>query len=369
MNNCQDLSYAYIEFYVGMAKMVAYWHVQALGFEVKGYLGPETGVSDRVSYLVTKGNINLVFTSAAKPSSSEILSFVNRHGNGAKRIAYNVSNVAEIFEDAVASGATPIMSPKVFSDDSGEIAEASIKWLDDMELLFFDNSNYQGLFRLGYEELVIEGFTPNFESGFTHIDHIAYGLDQNQTDYWCNYFQKTFGGDITPNQEPDELATRYSGLILKLLRTSSGVYSVFVEPVDKDSPSQVQEYLEAYDGSGIQHMALHTEDIFTTMECLLAQGVDFVKFPDAYYDRLLTQGVDAELVGRLQRYSLLYDEQGSTYLLQTFTKPLGDRPTLFYEIIQRTNGYQGFALNNIAELYDAVEEEKSKRSGAVKICD
>ena len=363
MDTFKNYDYAYIEYYVGMAKMVAYWHVKALGFEVVGYAGPETGSSGKVSYLLAKNGIRLVISSAAKPSNYDILSFVDRHGNGVKRIVYQVDNVEKAFDKAVARGAVPINKPERKEDQSGYITEASILLFDRKEIAFFNDDHYHGLFRPKYQPLKIVGFTPDFDNGFEAIDHIAYGTRINEMDLWCNYFQKIFGGKVLQDLRPGNIITEYSGMLLKLLGSDNGkIYNVFVEPDNRDSPSQVEEYVNAYHGSGIQHMAFSTSNIFGTLKAMRRGGIDFVNYPKAYYDNMRKKkSIPEALIDELEACNVLCDAQDDAYLFQTFTKPFGDRPTFFYEIIQRTNGYVGFALDNILELFKAVEGEQQKR--------
>jgi 4-hydroxyphenylpyruvate dioxygenase len=363
MDIFDDYSYAYIEFYVGMAKMVAYWHVKALGFELTGYRGPETGVADELSYLLEKNGIRFVITSAAKPSCFDVLSFIDRHGNGVKRICYQVSDVEKAYHAAIARGGVPILPPRQVKDENGYITEASIRLLDRKEIKFFNDDDFRGLFRPYYMPISIEGYTPDFDNGFEAIDHIAYGLHKNEMDYWYGYYQNIFGGEMLQQLLPGDLVTRYSGMLLKLLGSKNGkINNVFVEPDNRERPSQVQEYVDAYYGSGIQHMAFATSDIFTSIRAMANGGIDFVKFPKAYYTSLREQAkIPSDLIDELETCNVLCDVQEGAYLFQTFTKPFGDRPTFFYELIQRTNGYVGFALNNITELFQAVEREQERR--------
>jgi len=362
--NLENLKYAYIEFFVGMAKMVTYWHVKALGFELKAYRGPETGNAEQLSYLLTKGSINLVITSAAKPSSFEILSFVDRHGNGVKRIAYHVDNVHEAYETAISRGAIPAVGPQRLEDEQGYVEEASIRLLDLKELVFVDDSHYNGCFIPGFAPHAIPGFEPSFDNGFQYLDHIAYGLHVNEMKFWCNdYFKKIFGGEVVQDIKKGDIISEHSGLLLRLLSSGEHLHNVFVEPQNREHPSQVQEYIEAYYGSGIQHMAFATDNIFETVEHMRRSGVDFVGYPDSYYDILLEEGrIPADVVKKSRQFNVLCDGVDGAYLFQTFTKPFGDRPTFFYEIIQRTNGYRGFALENISQLFRAVQREQIKRS-------
>ena len=360
----ENYRYAYIEFHVGMAKMVAYWHVKALGFELVGYRGPETGHSDTLSFLMEKNGIRLLITSAAKPSAYDVLSFVDRHGNAVKRIAYYVDDVNEAFQTAVERGAIPIHPPKREENEQGYVEEAAIRLFDRKEITFFNDKNYSGLFRPNFKAHSIEGFEPDFDNGFQAIDHIAYGLHTNEMDYWCGYFRKIFGSTIVQQLKSGDVASRHSGMLLNLIRSKNGLINdVFVEPENGKKLSQVQEYINASVGSGVQHMAFSTNDIFKAVADMRAKGIDLVTYPKTYFDRLRAKGtLPVELMDRVEQSNVLCDQQGDTYLFQTFTKPFGDRPTFFYEIIQRTEDYSGFALDNITELFMAVEHEQGQRS-------
>ena len=358
-----NITYAYVEFYVGMAKMVAYWHVKALGFELTAYRGPETGCPDKVSFLVTKNGINLVISSAASPTCFEVLSFVDRHGNGVKRIAYCVDDVPAAYKQAIARGGIPVQDPHVSENEKGKVTEAALRLFDRKEIVLYDGSQYNGIFKPGFEALAIKGFEPDFDNGFDAIDHIAYGVHINEMDQSVAYFQNIFGGEIIQKLESGDVITEYSGLLLKLLSSSNGlINNVYVEPENHERSSQVQDYLEHYYGSGIQHMAFSTNDIFTSLKAMQRSGVEFVLYPPGYYELLREEGkIPADLIDKLEEHNVLADAQGDSYLFQTFTKPFGDRPTFFFEVIQRTGDYVGFALENIAQLFRAVEREQSRR--------
>lgn len=364
MSIFNDMDYAYIEFYVGMAKVVTFWHIKALGFELKGYKGPETGDEDEVSYVLTKGKITLVITSAAKPSTYEVLSFVDRHGNGVKRIAYRVANVREAFDTALSRGAIPMADPSRVEDESGYIEKASIRLLDRKEITFVDDQHFHGCFQPGYKEHAVRGFKPDFDNGFLYIDHIAYGLHTNEMNFWCNnYFQRIFGGSIVQDIGAGDVITEYSGLLLRLLSSDNEkLNNVFVEPQNFERPSQVQEYVDAYYGSGIQHMAFATDNIFESVDRMREGGIDFVTYPPAYYEMMREeQRAPADIIDKAEKHNVLCDSIDGSHLFQTFTKPFGDRPTFFYEVIQRTGNYKGFALDNITQLFRAVEREQSRR--------
>ncbi len=359
----RDSTYAYIEFYVGMAKMVAYWHAKAMGFRLEAYRGPETGQHDVVSYVLRLGDVRIVITSAARPTCFDVLSFVDRHGNGVKRIAHRVQNVDTAYADAIAQGAIPSAPPARLTDEGGTVVQAALKLLDGKELLLVDDSHYDGPFMPGYVQTEIDGFEPTFESDLTTIDHIAYGMHINETHSWSRYLQGLFGGrfELKINNAVD--AVDGPGLSLGVLRSDGGRFTnVFVEPRRTAVYSQVQEYLDAYGAAGVQHVALQTNDIWSAVRRMRAAGCDFVKYPDSYYDLIRDEyGLTDQLVSRLRTSQVLCDRHEDQFLFQTFTKPFGDRPTFFYEIIQRVHGYDGFALRNIDQLFRAVEQESGRR--------
>ena len=360
-----DYRYAYIEFYVGMAKMVAYWHVKALGFHLTGYRGPETGSEEVLSFLLEKNGIRLVITSAAKPSAHNVLSFIDRHGNGVKRIGLYVNDAEEAWRTAIDRGGIPMRMPNREENDQGHVTEGSIRLFDRTEITFFNDDHYEGLFRPGFEPRQIVGFEPEFDNGFQAIDHLANGLHTNEMAYWRQYFQNIFNSDMLQELKSGDMVTEYSGMLLNLIGSPNRkVHDVFVEPENRARPSQVQEYIENFVGSGVQHMAFSTDNIFETVRNMRSSGIDFVTYPKAYYDNLRLEGnIPEDLIDTLEECAVLCDAQEDSYLFQTFTKPFGDRPTFFYEVIQRTNTYEGFALDNITALFKAVEGEQAKRMG------
>jgi len=322
------LDYDFVEYYVGMAKMVVYWHVKALGFKVIAYCGPETGYPHKCSYYITKGKIKLVITAASQPSSYEIVSFVDLHGNGTKRIGIKVDNVPAFFNEALNKGAIPSQSPYTLTDSKGDVECASFKLFDDNEIFIIDYKNYHGDFIPGYE-----------------------------INLWENYINKIFNSNTVGSfDEREETKEKQIGMLLKVLQTENKkLNNVLVEP-DPKKNSQVQLFIDQNYGSGIQHIAFSSKNIFKSVEIMRKNGVNFSKFPDSYYKNLSKKYPKLD-VDKLQKYGVLCDVVEDSLLLQIFTLPIGDRSTLFYEVVQRVNDYNGFGLDSIRALFDSIEEE------------
>jgi len=346
----------YVEMYVPMAKPLVYWHVTALGFSVVAYSGPETGHPGICSYVLRSGKICLVLTSSypvnnASPSG-EVTSFTASNHCGVKRIAFHVSSVQDMFYSSMENGAIPIKFPATKEDDYGYIEEASIKLYEHNEIVFVNRDNYRGVFKPGYKEQVFG--TNGHEPFFTSIDHIASELRINETDYWTNYLAGAIGSQLV--QKIGRSEDNKTGMILNISQTfDKEIIFVMTEPENRHPNSRVQQSLEKF-GPGIHHVAFSTDDIVETIKELRCRNVDFVAFPHAYYELLRTnkdfEGTD---IDSLEAQGILIDKEDDTYLLQKFVKPMGDRPYFFYEIVQRMNGYNGFALKNIAALRKAEE--------------
>lgn len=356
-----SLEYDFVEYYVGMAKMVVYWHIKALGFRPVAYCGPETGFSDRCSYYIVKNNIKLVITSASQPSSYKIVSFVDLHGNGIKKIGISVNNVADYFGMAIRNGAIPLENPEKLSDEKGYVERASIKVFDDNEIVFVNYDNYHGDFMPGYKNIEGEWAVPAEDSELEKIDHIACALRLNEIGVWENYINRIFGS--TTVRQFDERVDAESrekkiGMLLKVLQSENkGLNNVLVEP-DSKTRSQVQLFIDQNYGSGIQHIAFESSNIFKSVEILRANGVRFTKYPGSYYEKLAKKypSLDTTL---LEKHGVLCDVLDNSLLFQIFTAPIGDRSTLFYELVQRVNNYEGFGLDNIYALFEAMENELS----------
>lgn len=354
-----NIKIEFVEFYVGTAKAVVYWHVKALGFKVIAYCGPETGNSEKVSYLIVKNDIKLIITSAINPISHHILSYVNLHGDAIKRIGIKVNDITTYFNKSISKGGIPIEGPQLLSDDNGIVEFAILKLFDDNEIFLIDNNEYSGDFMPGFINIEADWEHINEEnSEISEIDHIACALRINEMFLWENYLNNILASKTI--EEYDERRTLDSdkkiGMYLKALQTQNKkINKVLVEP-ELNKKNQVQLYITENYGSGIQHLAFKTNNIVKTVEILKKNGVKFNNYPDSYYVSLQQKYPNLDIQD-LKKYGILCDVDENSLLLQTFTSPIGDRPTFFYEFIQRVNDYDGFGLNNIQALFEALESE------------
>ncbi len=363
-NGLGILGYDFVEFYVGSAKMWAYWHAKAMGFEIKGYLGPETGVRDKVSYYLVKNNIQLVVTSSAKPGNFEIESFVQKHGDGVKRWSLKVKDVRSAFESSVKKGGIPSRNPKKFNDDNGTYEEAAIKLYDDAEIVFINRDKYKGLFKPGFGKPVQNIKIKCEDSGLKAIDHIVGNVRVNEMDLWANYLNKSLDFETFIEFGAGDISTQYSALLSKVVRSKeSPIKNPINEPFEGLKKSQIEEYIDEYTGSGIQHIALSTENILESIPNMKNNGVEFLSPPDTYYKLLREKNIEIdEDIDVLKEHGILCDDsEGTGYLLQLFTKPIGDRPTFFYEIIQRKKGAEGFGQGNFQSLFESIEKDQMLR--------
>lgn len=350
------IEYDFIEYYVGMAKMVVYWHVKALGFEVIAYAGPETGVEDRCSYYIVKNDIKLVITSASQPSSYKIVSFVDLHGNGIKRMAISVDNVKEFFGRAMKNGAIPMEHPHLTSDDMGFVEQASLKMFDDNEIVLINYDNYNGDFLPGYKNVEKEWDFDYKDSALEKIDHVACALRLNEITLWENYFNNIFHSKTVLEFDERQENGKKIGMLLKVLQSENkSINNVLVEP-EHGVNTQVQLFIDQNYGVGIQHIAFESNNIFKSVQVLRENGVKFTSYPDSYYDALEKKHPQLD-VDILRKHGVLCDVLDGALLFQIFTAPIGDRATFFYEIVQRVNNYEGFGLDNIYALFEAMEQE------------
>lgn len=355
--------YDHVEFYVGSARASAYYLARTLGLEVAGYCGPETGVRDRTSFWLVKGGLQLLLTSALAPSTDEILAFTNRHGDGVRRWSMAVDDVPGAFARAMEHGAVAAWKPRRLEDAQGVVEEAALRLYDDTELVLLDRSRYRGCFRPGFEPPrsapPVEGDT--LLSG---IDHIVGNVRANEMDAWAGWFERVLGFDTFIDFKAGDIGTKYSALLSKVVRSRNGaIKNPINEPYAGLRKSQIQEYLEEYRGTGVQHIAIATPDLIATVRALRRNGVEFLDVPHAYYQNLrgrhdlrITESLDA-----LEELGILCDVEGQGYLLQLFTRPVGDRPTFFFEFIQRRDGAQGFGKGNFQALFEALELEQGRR--------
>jgi 4-hydroxyphenylpyruvate dioxygenase len=358
------IGYDYAEFYVGSAKMWAYWHAKGLGLEIKGYLGPETGQKDRVSYFLEKNNVRIVITSAIKPTNYEISSFIQRHGDGVKRWALKVKDVRRAYEAALKNGAIPVRTPKKSEDENGFTEEAAIKLYDDSEIVFTFRDNYKGIFKPGYGKALQNIQIEAKDTGLKEIDHIVGNVRVNEMNLWENYINKSLNFETFIEFGAGDISTKYSALLSKVVRSKEGapVKNPINEPFEGMKKSQIEEYIDEYVGSGIQHIAVSSDNIIESIKAMRENGIEFLSVPDSYYQILKEKGVKLhENIDELKKYGILCDTEGKGYLLQLFTKPISDRPTFFYEFIQRREGAEGFGQGNFQSLFESIERDQMLR--------
>lgn len=350
----------YIEFYCGNAKQAAHYYKSAFGFQTVAYAGPETGVRDRASYVVQQGKIRLVLTSALN-SDHPISEHVKKHGDGVKVLALWVNDAYSAFEETTKRGGKPYQEPVTLTDEFGEVKMSGIYTYGETVHMFIERTNYKGAFMPGYEKLETE-FNPS-DTGLLYVDHCVGNVGWNRMLPTVEWYEKVMGFVNILSFDDKQINTEYSALMSKVMANGNG-YSKFPinEPAVGKKKSQIEEYLDYYEGEGVQHIAVATKDIVKTVTELKARGVEFLSAPpDAYYEMLTDRvGKIDEDIATLQKLGILVDRDEEGYLLQIFTKPVEDRPTLFYEIIER-HGAQSFGAGNFKALFESIEREQAKR--------
>lgn len=348
----------YVEFYVGNARQAAHYYRTAFGFTVKAYAGLETGVRDRTSFYLQQGEIRLVLTGALSPDSP-IAEHVRIHGDGVKDIALRVDDCESAFAEAVKRGARVIQEPASLLDHDGYIKKATIATYGDTVHSFVERKGYRGVFAPGYKEIAAPEATP---TGVVAIDHMVGNVELNKMLDWVKFYEEVLGFTQFQTFDDKDISTDYSALMSKVMAGGNGKVKFPInEPAQGKKKSQIQEYLDFYHGPGVQHIALITGDILSTVEALQQNGVAFLNTPDSYYDALEERvGKIAEPMDELRRLKILVDRDEEGYLLQIFSKPVQDRPTLFFEIIQR-KGARGFGKGNFKALFEAIEREQELR--------
>ncbi|MDI1321135.1 MAG: 4-hydroxyphenylpyruvate dioxygenase [Algoriphagus sp.] len=349
----------YVELYVGNAKQASLFYQYAFGFELIAYAGPETGVKDRASYVLKQDKIRLVLTSALDPFS-EIADHVNRHGDGVKVLALWVDDAEKSWWETTTRGAESEFKPKVVSDQFGEVKMSSIKTYGETIHTFVERKNYKGVFLPGY---VPRKSTYTAESiGLKYVDHCVGNVQLGEMDHWVEFYEKVMGFKLLLTFDDKDISTEYSALMSKVVSNGNGYIKFPInEPAEGKKKSQIEEYLDFYGGPGVQHMAIATDNIVHTVSELRRRGVEFLEVPSSYYDDLLDRvgKIDEELEP-LKNMNILVDRDEEGYLLQIFTKPVQDRPTLFFEIIQR-KGAKSFGKGNFKALFEAIEREQALR--------
>ncbi|WP_333663243.1 4-hydroxyphenylpyruvate dioxygenase [Chishuiella changwenlii] len=350
----------YIEFYVGNAKQAAHYYKTAFGFKSLAYAGPETGVRDRASYVVQQGKIKLVLTSGLQ-SDSLISEHAKKHGDGVKILALWVDDAYDAYEQTIKRGAESYLEPQTLTDEFGEVKMAGIYTYGETVHMFIERKNYDGAFMPGYEKWESD-YNPS-DAGLLYVDHCVGNVDWNRMLPVVKWYEDVMGFVNILSFDDKQINTEYSALMSKVMSNGNG-YSKFPinEPAEGQRKSQVEEYLDFYEGEGVQHIAVATKDIIKTVTELKARGVEFLSAPpEAYYDMIPDRvGEIDEDIKKLQNLGILVDCDEEGYLLQIFTKPVEDRPTLFYEIIER-HGAQSFGAGNFKALFEALEKEQEKR--------
>ncbi|MBO9730024.1 MAG: 4-hydroxyphenylpyruvate dioxygenase [Chitinophaga sp.] len=349
----------YVEFYVGNAKQAALYYKTAFGFQSVAYAGPETGVRDRVSYVLVQNKLRFVLTTSLLPDT-EISRHVAKHGDGVKVLALWVDDARAAYEETVKRGATPYMEPTVEKDEFGEVVRSGIHTYGDTVHVFVERKNYKGLFLPGFKEWKT-AYQPT-DTGLLYVDHCVGNVGWNEMNTWVAFYERVMGFRNLLSFDDKDISTEYSALMSKVMSNGNGrVKFPINEPAEGKKKSQIEEYLDFYGGPGVQHVAIATNDIVKTVSELQSRGVEFLKVPGEYYETLLDRvGKIDEAIAPLQELGILVDRDDEGYLLQIFTKPLQDRPTVFFEIIQR-KGAQSFGKGNFKALFESIEREQALR--------
>jgi len=349
----------HVELYVGNAKQAAHYYKTAFGFQSLAYMGLETGTRDRTSYVLAQGKIRLVLTTSFDPES-KISHHVRQHGDGVKYISLWVDDARKAFEETVKRGATPYLMPVEEIDKDGTIVKAGIHTYGETVHLFIERKNYNGVFMPGYVKWESE-YNPT-EIGFKYIDHMVGNVELGYMNKWAKFYEDVMGFANLVTFDDKDISTKYTSLMSKVMTNGNGRIKFPInEPAQGEKKSQIEEYLDFYKGPGCQHIAIATNDIVYAISEMRKRGVEFLHVPGAYYDTVTDRvGVIEEDLKVLKSLGIMVDHDDEGYLLQIFTKPVEDRPTLFFEIIQR-KGAKSFGKGNFQALFESIEEEQRKR--------
>jgi 4-hydroxyphenylpyruvate dioxygenase len=349
----------YVELYVGNAKQAAHYYKTAFGFQSLAYAGPETGVREHVSYAIRQNKLTFVLTTPLR-AGNPMADHIYKHGDGVKVLALTVNDATKAWKETTIRGARTYMEPVHFRDADGEVVLSGIHTYGETLHVFVERKNYKGVFLPGYKEWQTV-YNPS-STGLLYVDHCVGNVGWNQMNIWVKFYEEVMGFRNILTFDDKDISTEYSALMSKVMSTGNGFVKFPInEPAEGKKKSQVEEYLEYYDGEGCQHVALATNNIVETVSALQARGVEFLKIPSTYYDDLLQRvGHIDEDIEPLKELGILVDRDHEGYLLQIFTKPVEDRPTLFYEIIQR-KGAKSFGKGNFKALFEAIEKEQELR--------
>lgn len=349
----------YIEFYVGNAKQAAHYYQTAFGFEWVAYKGPETGNRDFCSYVLQQDKIRFILTSALR-ADHEIAQHVLKHGDGVKALALWVDDARQAYHTALERGAEPAFEPFQIEDAEGTVVMAGIKTYGDTIHTLVERKNYQGVFMPGYQSR--KSLLEVKSTGLKYVDHCVGNVELGEMNKWVKFYQDVLGFKLLITFDDKDISTEYTALMSKVVSNGSGYVKFPInEPAKGRKKSQIEEYVEFYQGAGVQHIAIETDNILKTVDQLRKNGVDFLYVPDNYYETVLERvgSIDEDL-DEIKRLNILVDRDEDGYLLQIFTKPVQDRPTVFFEIIQR-RGARSFGKGNFKALFEAIEREQELR--------
>jgi 4-hydroxyphenylpyruvate dioxygenase len=349
----------YVELYVGNAKQSAHFYKTAFGFQSEAYAGLETGMNDKVSYVLKQDKIRLVLTTSLKEGGI-INEHINKHGDGVKVVALWVEDATKAWEETTKRGAKSFMEPILEEDKNGHVIRSGIHTYGETVHIFVERKNYTGVFLPGYKKWTSH-YNPK-PLGLKFIDHMVGNVGWNEMNKWCEFYDKVMGFAQIVSFDDNDISTEFTALMSKVMSNGNGRIKFPInEPAEGKKKSQIEEYIDFYNGSGVQHIAVATNDIVTTVSAMRDRGVEFLYVPENYYDDLLERVGDIdEDVEVLKKHGILIDRDDEGYLLQLFTKPVVDRPTMFFEIIQR-KGAQSFGKGNFKALFEAIEREQENR--------
>ena len=347
----------HVEFYVGNAKQAAFYYRKAFGYNQTAYSGLETGDREKASYVLEQGRVRLVFSTPLNGNNG-LAEHIRRHGDGVKDIAFHVDDAKACYEACIARGAKSAREPETLSDENGSVTKASIFTYGETLHSFISHDDYNGPFLPGFIEKKVEGE----DVGLKYIDHIVGNVELGKMEHWVNFYADVMGFSQIQEFSDEDIATEYSALMSKVMESDNGRIKFPInEPAEGKKKSQIDEYLDFYDGPGVQHVALLTSDIIKTIKKLKENGIEFLEVPDTYYEDLTKRvGAIDEDIEVLRKLKILVDRDDEGYLLQLFTKPVEDRPTVFYEVIQR-KGSKGFGIGNFKALFEAIERHQAER--------
>ncbi|MEO6537724.1 MAG: 4-hydroxyphenylpyruvate dioxygenase [Ferruginibacter sp.] len=349
----------YVEFYVGNAKQAAHFYKTAFGFQSLAYAGPETGMMDKVSYVIRQNKLTFVLTTPLR-TNNEIADHIEKHGDAVKFLALKVENATDSWEQTTKRGGKSYLEPLTLKDDNGEVVISGIHTYGETVHLFIERKNYSGIFMPGFREWK-SVYNPA-STGLQYVDHCVGNVGWNQMNPWVKFYEDVMGFKNILSFDDKDISTEYSALMSKVMSNGNGYVKFPInEPAEGKKKSQVEEYLDFYNGEGVQHVAIATNNIIATVNDLQSRGVEFLKIPASYYVDILDRvGKIDEDLEPLSELGILIDKDEEGYLLQIFSKPIQDRPTLFFEIIQR-KGAKSFGKGNFKALFEALEREQDAR--------